>query len=345
MSSSDDHSQDDFIPFNIGECKRFDDEVVQNQDGLDLDQFKVLFSPSDIEDQAPEPFTSLHGDGEKQQDAEPFTLLFTKGGKEEPISKSSNQSGEEAQASGQTLEDEQESLPEEEQEPEPQESLEEQAIEQGYQEGFEKGHTEGFDQGHREGLEKGEQEGLVKGEEEGFQKGLEKGEQEGFDAGKEQGAEAAQAEARQEIQDSLDTLKQALDEVNSLAEHIVDRYEQQLIRLVLKIAEKVVSVSLDADDQLIRRTVLDALKTLVNPEEIVLSISPDDYAYIEMIKDEFFEEVSSLESISVQSDALINRGGCKIETRTGTVSVDPEAKMKAIQEALMAFHNNGHGPI
>ncbi len=100
------------------------------------------------------------------------------------------------------------------------------------------------------------------------------------------------------------------------------------------------SVTLDADDQVVRRTVIDALKTLVNPEEIVLSISPDDYACIEMVKEEFFEEVSSLETVSVQSDALINRGGCKIETRTGTISVDPEDKMQAIQEALLGFFNS-----
>ncbi len=340
MSSSDDHSQEDFIPFNIGECKRFDDEVVQKQDGLDLDQFKVLLSSANEENQEPEPFTSLHGSGEKQEEArepEPFTLLFDRGGQKDDVRPSRGQAGDEPGDPGQEVEDEQALLPEEDLEPEI--SPEEQAIEQGYQAGFEKGHAEGFEKGHEQGLEKGEQEGLARGEEQGFQQGMEKGEQEGFEQGKQQGIESAQADARQEIQDSLDTLKQALEEVNSLAEHIVDRYEQKLIRLVLKIAEKVVSVALDADDQVVKRTVLDALKTLVNPEEIVLSISPEDYAYIEMIKDEFFEEVSSLETISVQSDALINRGGCKIETRTGTVSVDPEAKMQAIQDALLTLLN------
>lgn len=336
MSLSDDHSQEDFIPFNIGECKQFDGEIVQNQDTPDLEQFAVLFSPSDEGTQDSEPFMPLHGKEKKKPSADPFASLF--GRDKENQDALGSPSHDVPESSGQEPERDAPELSE--QDHGAQGFVEEQSMEQGFQKGFEEGHAQGLEQGYTEGLEKGQQEGLARGEEEGFQKGMEKGEQQGFDAGREQGAEAARSEARQELQDSLDTLKKALEEVNFLAEHIVDRYEQQLIRLVLKIAEKVVSVTLDADDQVVRRTVIDALKTLVNPEEIVLSISPDDYACIEMVKEEFFEEVSSLETVSVQSDALINRGGCKIETRTGTISVDPEDKMQAIQEALLGFFNS-----
>ncbi len=75
------------------------------------------------------------------------------------------------------------------------------------------------------------------------------------------------------------------------------------------------------------------LKTPVPAEEVVLSVSQDDYEYIEMIKDEFFETVDSLTSISVRSDPSLKRGICKIETITASISSDVESRLEAVFEA------------
>ncbi len=69
-----------------------------------------------------------------------------------------------------------------------------------------------------------------------------------------------------------------------------------------------------------------SLKTLVQAGEVVLSVSQDDYEYIEMIKDEFFETVDSLTSVSVRPDPSIKRGRCKIETITALISSDVESR-------------------
>ncbi len=195
MSLSDDHSQEDFIPFNIGECKQFDGEIVQNQDGADLGQFTVLFSPSDAGTRDSEPFIPLHGKEEKKHSGEPFALLF--GRDKENQDALGSPSHDVPESSGQEPEGEAPELSE--QDHGSQGSMEEQSMEQGFQKGFEEGHAQGLDQGYAEGLEKGQQEGLARGEEEGFQKGMEKGEQQGFDAGREQGAEAARSEARKRL--------------------------------------------------------------------------------------------------------------------------------------------------
>ena len=92
--------------------------------------------------------------------------------------------------------------------------------------------------------------------------------------------------------------------------------------------------SLAMDDQIVRHTILDALKSLVAPEEIILNVSSEDYEYIEMIKDDFFEAISSLKRVAVTADPLINRGGCKIETATASISTNPESKLLAIYDAI-----------
>ncbi len=341
--SSYDNSQDDFIPFDIGQIQKFDEEVSQKQEGLDVNEFKTLFagavfdSASSDSGEDSESFPLLHGNvGKRKEEEEPFALLFDKGVKKEE---------QETSASADSAEmDEVLPLDEEveafEEEAEPQIPIEEQAREEGYQAGLAQGQAEGLEKGYQEGFAKGEQEGFASGEKQGYDEGFQKGQEEGQATGEQEGRETARNEARQEIQDSLDTLKNALEEVHSLTDSMVDRNETKLVELVLKIAKKVVGVTIDSDDEVVKRTVLEALKTLVNPEEVVLSVSPEDYSYIEMVRDDFFQEISSLQSVSVQSDSLVNRGGCRIETRTGTVTSDPEEKMKAIEEALLAYHNN-----
>lgn len=115
---------------------------------------------------------------------------------------------------------------------------------------------------------------------------------------------------------------------------LVGKYEERIISLIQQIAKKVIMAQVEVNDEIIKHMILDALKRLVQPEEVVLSISQDDYEYIEMIKDEFFEQIDSLSSMSVRSDPSIKRGGCKIETNTASVSADAESRLEAIFEAI-----------
>jgi len=112
------------------------------------------------------------------------------------------------------------------------------------------------------------------------------------------------------------------------------RYEARIISLIRQIAKKVVMAQIEIDDGIVKQLIIDALKALVNPEEVVLSISEEDYEYIEMIKEEFFDEIESLKSISVKSDPSVKRGGCRIDTSTASISSDPESRLEAIFEAV-----------
>ena len=178
-------------------------------------------------------------------------------------------------------------------------------------EGIEKGIAKGFDQGHA----KGEPEGFKKGEAEGFAKG----ETEGFEKGAVEGREKAEVQVQTEAVEILDPLKASLMTADELLDRLIEKYETQILSLIFKISEKAVMASVETNDEIVRHTILDALKSLVAPEEIILNVSSEDYEYIEMIKDDFFEAVGSLKRVAVKSDPLINKGGCKIESATASI--------------------------
>lgn len=288
----------------------------------DLERFHMLFESEALGDKvdAPVSFEALYSFGKGGEEG-PFEPLVEGAGEGEPAESSPDPLGE--VSSG------------EEEKPEIREPTpEELGFDKGYQEGFEKGvskgeadgeasgHEKGFKEGHALGFEKGEEEGRVKGEKEGFEKGLE------------EGLEKAQEQVREEAMEIIPPLKEALTTADTLLETMVERYETQIVDLVHKISQKVVMARLELDDEIVRHTIMDALKSLVAPEKITLSVSPEDYEYIEMIRDEFFAAVESLKHVAVMSDPLIQRGGCRIETATASIYTDPESKLNAVYEAM-----------
>jgi len=313
----------EFKPIDIGTLDSFDDELSHKSGDAkpDFDRFKMLFDPTDLEEEGPISFKALYS-FDKEVKEEPFVPLIEGTGRDRH-----QQSGE--GGSPETV-DQEEAIKEAEDEI----SIEEQAFEEGHAKGFEQGLAVGEEKGIAQGFEKGFEKGETEGVKTGEVKGFATGETEGFDKGFQEGREKAEAEIQKETAEILGPLKDALNASGQLLESLLEKYEAQILSLILKISQKAVMASVEMDDEIVRNTILDALKSLVAPEEIILNVSSEDYEYIEMIKDEFFEAVGSLKHVAVKSDPLINRGGCKIETATASIATDPESKLNAIFDAI-----------
>ncbi len=319
MSSSD-NGNDQFEPLTVGSLETLNEEISHKTEETepDFNRFKALFDISKFEEDESYVFEAIF-DEKKEQEEIVFKPLIDR--KEKPF----HEDGKVNEAA----EQEKESLAVEEPEkPEPT------PEEKGYKEGFEKGHDKGFEEGktlgYEEGYKKGEAKGLEKGEQEGHEKGQAKGLEQGLKEGEEKGLKEAQEKAV----DILNSLEESLRSADMVLDDLVETYEERIISLIQQIAKKVILSQIEINDEIVRNMVLDTLKQLVEPEEITLSVSPEDYEYIEMVKEDFFEQIDSLNSISVQSDPSIQRGGCRVETSTASVSADAEAKLEAIFEAM-----------
>ena len=312
MSLSD-RDDDGFEPMVPSSLEQFDEEQSNKTPASDPDfeRFKLLFEKPGLETQEPCEFKAMV-DGRKQEEAAFFKpLIKEKQGKGPDRGEPYPSSGKDAPDS-------------------PVETPEEKGYHQGLERGLEQGRPEGHKQGYQDGFEKGR----INGEQKGEQQGREKGYQEGF----EQGVEAGEAKGRKDVQEQavqiLQSLEHALNTADQTLVLLVEKYEQRILSLIQQIARKAVLAQLEMDDDIVKHLILDALKTLVQPEEVVLSICPQDYEYIEMVKDEFFEQIDSLTRVSVKSDSGVHRGGCKIDTLTASVCVDIESRMDAIFTAL-----------
>ncbi|CCK81741.1 FliH: flagellar assembly protein [Desulfobacula toluolica Tol2] len=316
-----DKKSDQFSPMTLNSLERFDQEHSSKPDESDPDfnRFKMLFEKPKLEDEVFE-FKVIY-DAEKERDDIFFNPLIKK--KDDRLEK---------EATNNEMDDqEQHPLSEKEKEPsEPVETSDEKGYRQGFEKGLEQGMLQGQKQGYEDGFKKGEAEGFEQGEAQGSEKGHKHGVEKGFKEGEVKGKQ----EIREKAVEILNALEASLKTADQTLDLLVEKYEEKIIALIQQIAQKAIMARLEIDDEMIKPLIMDTLKTLVQPEEVVLSVSLEDYDYIEMIKDEFFEQIDSLNSVSIRSDPTIKRGGCKIETNTGFVSTDLESRLDSIFDAF-----------
>ncbi len=341
MMSLSDETTEEFRPLDLTSLDSFEDEQASERQDYaepELERFRVLYEPKSLTDDEPDLFTLLYDfKQEAQKEDDIFSPIFESSqlkGEDPQTSESETRvleqdtSGEPAGAAdapltpggpeSALLKDEHPEAP---------------ADGSGF-EGYEKGFEKGFEAGHRDGFAKGLEEGQQQGFAQGETQGLEQGEKQGYGLGFEKGEKEAAEKVEQETKDHLDMLIESLQNADRIHEQLIEIHEEKILHLINTMLEKVILNQIKDDDELVKYTILDALKHMIEPEEIVLSVSDEDYEYIEMVKEDFFDQVSSLKNVSVVSDPSVHRGGCRIETRSGDISADPEVKMNAVLDRV-----------
>jgi len=154
---------------------------------------------------------------------------------------------------------------------------------------------------------------------------------EGFSQGHAEGLAAG----KQETQAQVDRMRNLLKEMEGLWPKLVGTYENQLIELVCRVAEKVVSGQTAVDQDTVKRIILDAFQMVPEPVEVTIEIHPDDARSIEAIKADFFQTVKGLQHMTLISNPSVQPGGCRLKTRLGQVDGTLETRLEAVRNSVM----------
>lgn len=154
---------------------------------------------------------------------------------------------------------------------------------------------------------------------------------EAFEMGHKEGYQAGLEKAREKTEHLLAIVSSVDDMWNTM----VKRYETEIIELICKVAEKVVYGQVAVDKEIITRAILSAFKKIADPVHATITVHPEDYEYIEAVKEDFFEEIKGLKQVTLVSDSLIDVGGCRIETPAGEVETDIEERLEAVKQCII----------
>lgn len=168
-------------------------------------------------------------------------------------------------------------------------------------------------------------------EQEAYEKGFEQGQKDGFEIGEKRALK------------TVEHIEALFGELAQIREAILKRHEKEIIAVISAAIEAIVHKAAVADDRLIGDAIRHALELSSDRSEIKLRVNPDDYAFIENARPEFFSEFKDIRSIIVHSDPSIARGGCILETPKGGIDARIETRLKKIQQCLFDAYEAG-GP-
>lgn len=184
--------------------------------------------------------------------------------------------------------------------------------------------NEGFESGYQQGMKQGQQEG----QKAGHQQGYEAGEQAGRGVGEQAGYDAALKIEQARINEELAPLKAVLEQLQGLLPKQEAALREGLVALAVRLARNLFDAELALKPEHIQALVHSAIQALPNADErLTVELHPDDLALVEAIADSHW---------SLQADAQLNRGGCRVRSRFSYIDYSLEHRFRQQVSNLLA---------
>lgn len=162
---------------------------------------------------------------------------------------------------------------------------------------------------------------IAKLEKEAYEKGFEQGQRDGF---------ALEKSKMDEMTKQLEALFAAL---RDLKPQIYSESEEEILKLVLLIARKIIREEISTNTKVIGNTIRTALSFLTEKRKIKIVISPDDMEEVKTL----LPDLSRLTKggyFQLIEDNAMEKGGCALETGFGRVNGTIEDQLGMIEEEI-----------
>jgi flagellar assembly protein FliH len=154
---------------------------------------------------------------------------------------------------------------------------------------------------------------------------IQQAEADGFKKGKRQ--------AEEELAKVSDALAQALLATGSLRGQLLHEAEEDLLKLAVLIARKVMLREFACDPGILAGLVRGALDLASDGGEVVVRLNPEEYAVVVECR-EFAELLGEKRGISLKGDPAVGRAGCLVETVRGNIDAGLDAQLDEIFRRL-----------
>jgi type III secretion protein L len=120
-----------------------------------------------------------------------------------------------------------------------------------------------------------------------------------------------------------------------LRETLLRETEPRLVELALKLAERIISHELDHNELEIARIVGKALEAVRQQRGIVVRVHPSDLERLGAAKPSLSARLGKDKDVELRGDPGVKRGGCMIDTESGSVDASLESQLRLVSDALL----------
>lgn len=155
---------------------------------------------------------------------------------------------------------------------------------------------------------------------------------EGFEAGRQEGLR----DITNELSDKIIAVDDFAQSHFDLKRNIIKSASLDIVSLVIEIAQKVCSRSLELDDNILKEITENAIMALKDKEDITIIVNPLMAEKIYAISDELRERIPQLSSIKIIEDNSVSPDGTIVESPLSRVDSRVRSQINEIAEKLMA---------
>lgn len=158
-----------------------------------------------------------------------------------------------------------------------------------------------------------------------YQRGL----QEGTAAGRQQGAA--------QIQPALERLARTIEEIGGLKPRLRHEAEQDVVKLALAIARRILYRELATDPDALLGLVRSAVDKLDGREALRVRLHPQDAAIVQ----QKIESIGASRRIEISSDASLQRGSAIFDTAQGSLDASVDTQLREIERGFADLVRRG----
>ena len=148
-------------------------------------------------------------------------------------------------------------------------------------------------------------------------------------------AENLKAEAyREGTENALTEFERHLIEAREIREKVWRETEKDLLRLAVRLAERIVGREIEKDDRTIIEIISTALQNARQQEKLTVRVNPKDLATIEKETEKFSS--GRIQFIDFVADPRVASNGCLIESEVGTIDARLETQLRVLERALLS---------
>lgn len=164
------------------------------------------------------------------------------------------------------------------------------------------------------------------------QKEIDQAKEDGYNQGYHDGFAVGDEKGRQQ---GLEHLNSVIKDLQEIVHHIKEELDNRvgdLIKLAVKIANRIVHAELEINPQIINGIVKEMVQDMTNFEEIVIHVNPELEKYLveEDFKSEFVKQ-----QINFVGDSKLKMGDCIVKTHLGGRDGTIEGKLDLLERELL----------
>lgn len=170
-------------------------------------------------------------------------------------------------------------------------------------------------------------------EPENFETRLASLEREAYEKGFAQGQKDGLALEERQIEEKGKQLELLFTEIKALRAQIYRETEEELLKMSLLIAKKIIGKEVETDPQTIGRSIRSAMNYLVDKNHIRILINPEDMEEVRRILPEIAGFAKGAK-FQVVEDHAIKRGGCLLESGFGRINATLDDQIEMLEKEI-----------